>query len=217
MNDPIILAFDTSAAHCAAALLQGDRLLATRHEAMSKGQVERLIPLVQEVLEEAGIILTEVSAIGVGIGPGNFTGIRISVSAARGLALALKIPAIGVSSLEALAFAQPQPVLACIDARREHLYLQQFGADVARGPELVGVGDLAQWACPDLHLIGEPSVDLADRIGAQSIETPPSPAPAIARIAATRMGQSDLPRPAPLYLRAADAAPSRDAPVVILP
>ena len=217
MNDPIILAFDTSAAHCAAALLQGDRLLATRLEAMSKGQVERLIPLVQEVLDEAAIILPEVSAIGVGIGPGNFTGIRISVSAARGLALALKIPAIGVSSLEALAFGQPQPVLACIDARREHLYLQRFGADVARGPELVGVGDLAQWACPDLHMIGGPSVELADRIGAQSIETPLSPAPAIARIAATRMGQSDLPRPAPLYLRAADAAPSRDAPVVILP
>jgi len=68
-----------------------------------------------------------------------------------------------------------------------------------------------------LRVIGGPSPDLASAINAEQIATPNSPAPAIAQIAAERFTRPDLPRPAPLYLRAADAAPSRDAPVVILP
>ena len=85
---PLVLGFDTSAAHCAAALLSGGTCLAARHEEMAKGQAERLMPLIAELLEEAGAATGDLAAIGVGIGPGNFTGIRISVSAARGLAAA---------------------------------------------------------------------------------------------------------------------------------
>ena len=69
---------------------------------MAKGQAERLMPLVDEIFVEAGKTAAELGAIGIGIGPGNFTGLRISVSAARGLALALARPAIGVSVFEAL-------------------------------------------------------------------------------------------------------------------
>lgn len=217
MTDPIILAFDTSAAHCAAALLRGDKIIAEAFEPMSKGQVERLIPLVEDMLASTGISLSELSAIGVGIGPGNFTGIRISVSAARGLALALGIPAVGVSSLEALAHGQTEPVLACVDARRDHVYLQRFGKDAQRGPELTSLNDISDWGTAGLRVIGGPSPDLASALDAEQIPIPISPAPAIAQIAAMRYTQPDLPRPAPLYLRAADAAPSRDAPVVILP
>ncbi|PJE34371.1 tRNA (adenosine(37)-N6)-threonylcarbamoyltransferase complex dimerization subunit type 1 TsaB, partial [Pseudooceanicola lipolyticus] len=86
-SDPTILAFDTSAAHCAAALLSGDRLLASHAEAMSRGQAERLLPLLEDMLDRAGLGWRDLDAIGVGTGPGNFTGIRIAVSAARGLAL----------------------------------------------------------------------------------------------------------------------------------
>ena len=69
---------------------------------MKRGQAEQLMPLCQEVLEEANLIWQDISLIGVGIGPGNFTGIRIAVSAARGVALGLGIPAIGVTGFEQL-------------------------------------------------------------------------------------------------------------------
>ncbi|OYW58073.1 MAG: tRNA (adenosine(37)-N6)-threonylcarbamoyltransferase complex dimerization subunit type 1 TsaB, partial [Rhodobacterales bacterium 12-65-15] len=95
-----LLAFDTSVAHCAAALLLPDRLI-LREEAMEKGQAERLMPLLEEILADGGIGWHDLSALAVGTGPGNFTGVRIAVAAARGLALGLKIPAIGVTLLEA--------------------------------------------------------------------------------------------------------------------
>lgn len=88
-SDPLILGFDTSAAHCAAVLLRGDMVLAAQHEDMTKGQAERLMPMLEQVLAEAGAGWGDLAALGVGIGPGNFTGVRISVSAARGLALGL--------------------------------------------------------------------------------------------------------------------------------
>ncbi len=125
MTPAVILAFDTSAAHCAAALLSGDRLW-QRHEAMEKGQAERLIPLLQDLLAEAGLDWPEVTALAVGTGPGNFTGVRIAVAAARGLALALAVPAIGVTRLEALAEGLPRPVTVAEDARRGEAYVQHF-------------------------------------------------------------------------------------------
>ncbi len=199
--DPVILAFDTSAAHCAAALLCGDTIIAQKHEEMAKGQAERLFPLLEEVLAEANVTWSDLSAIGVGIGPGNFTGIRISVSAARGLALSLGVPAIGVSSLEAQAFDAPRPVWSLIDARRDHVYAQQFTDDGSSAPSLI-TGD-------------EVATLTGDRIGP---ETSTHPAPAIARIAAERLRAGETAdRPAPLYIRSADAAPPRDPAPVILP
>jgi tRNA threonylcarbamoyl adenosine modification protein YeaZ len=118
LPDALSLGFDTSAAHCAAALVMGDRLLVQRHEDMARGQAERLMPRLEEVLRAEGLGWSDLSAIGVGIGPGNFTGVRIAVSAARGLALALGIPAIGVSTLEALAEGGPRPLTEREDARR---------------------------------------------------------------------------------------------------
>ena len=124
-SDPTVLAFDTSAAHCAAALLSGDRILASTCEAMSRGQAERLMPLLEELLTSAGLTWQDLSRIGVGIGPGNFTGIRISVSAARGLALGLGIPAIGVSTFEALQ-SEGETILA-VPAPREMVYVAGTG------------------------------------------------------------------------------------------
>ncbi|WP_444870364.1 tRNA (adenosine(37)-N6)-threonylcarbamoyltransferase complex dimerization subunit type 1 TsaB [Rhodobacter capsulatus] len=108
-SEPLVLGFDTSAAHCAAALVRGGTVLATRAEDMAKGQAERLMPLLEELLAEAGLGWHDLDALGVGTGPGNFTGVRISVAAARGLALGLGIPAVGVSVFEALAQDAPPP------------------------------------------------------------------------------------------------------------
>lgn len=213
--DRPILAFDTSAAHCAAALVSGDRVLAEVHEDMSRGQAERLMPLLEELLEAHGLTWRDLERIGVGIGPGNFTGIRISVSAARGLALALGIPAIGVSTLEAQAFGLDGPVISTLDARRGGIYLQAF--DHANRPAvLAAMEDL-----PTLSLTLPPRCtgfcadDIAAHYGGKA--TPPAVplSIAIGHIAGAR-DPAAAPRPAPLYLRGADAAPPRTAAPQIL-
>ena len=203
-RDPLILAFDTSAAHCAAALLSGNQIIASRYEEMSKGQAERLMPLLEEVLSEAALTWKDLTAIGVGIGPGNFTGIRISVAAARGLALSLGIPAIGISSLEAQAIDASRPIWSLLDARRDHVFAQYLRPD----------GD-DEAAC--LLSAREVAGLEGARIGPDALG---DPAPAIARIAALRLaraGTTPIPRPAPLYIRTADAAPPRDPAPLILP
>ena len=96
--DPTLLAFDTSAAHCAAALLIAGKIH-TRIDEMARGQAEHLMPMLEEVLAAHGLAWRDLDAIGVGTGPGNFTGIRISVAAARGLALGLGCPLVRDPSL----------------------------------------------------------------------------------------------------------------------
>jgi len=196
------LGFDTSAAHCAAALLHGERLIEARAEDMPKGQAERLMPLLDEMLARAGIGWRDLAVIGVGIGPGNFTGVRISVSAARGLALALGIPAVGVSTLDALAAGQPRPLRAQIDARRDEVYVQDFTATGADAPQMMPRAQADAEAA-------QHDVPLREGIAPADLAT------AIARLAAAR-ADTPQPRPAPLYLRSADAAPPSDPPPVIL-
>ena len=191
-DTPVILAFDTSAAHCAAALLRGDQCVVARAEDMGRGQAERLMPLLTEVLESGGATWADLDRIAVGIGPGNFTGIRISVSAARGLALALDVPAVGVSNFEVAMVGRDATHLACIPGPRGLSYIQPPGG----GPRLADDDAIAA--------LGLTRAGLPD--AAQLAET-------IARIGAK--ADTGTP-PAPLYVKPADAAPSRDAPPVIL-
>jgi len=209
--EPVVLAFDTSAAHCAAAVVSGSRILAQRVERMDKGQAERLMPLLAEVLAEAQVGYAGLSAIGVGTGPGNFTGVRISVAAARGLALGLGIPAIGVTGFEALATGLPDDVVLLLDARRGALWVAGKGID----PQLMDPPHI-----PD-GIMGRPvaghrAAELALQTGGTLLEQPVPLAVAIARLAAGRLATVQ-PRPAPLYLRAADAALPTEPPPVILP
>jgi tRNA threonylcarbamoyladenosine biosynthesis protein TsaB len=196
----IILAFDTSAAHCAAALLCDGQIVADAFEPMEKGQAERLMPMLEQVLSGAGLKWADLTDIAVGTGPGNFTGVRIAVAAARGLALGLGIPAIGVTRLEALAYGLPRPITVVEDARRGEVYVQGFDGGTA---QLMLAQDL-------------PTFDNATTGNAA-----PNPLPAtmplthaIAHIAATHTGTHA--RPAPFYLRPADAAPSSAQPPVML-
>jgi tRNA threonylcarbamoyl adenosine modification protein YeaZ len=201
-----VLAFDTSAAHCAAALLlPGGRVL-TRLEPMEKGQAERLMPLLEELLQAAGLGWSDLTRLAVGTGPGNFTGVRISVAAARGLALGLGIPAIGITRLEALAFGLPRPITVVEDARRGEVYVQGFGAETSEALLLDG---------SDLSHVLETSQLTGSAAGPAALPPAMPLAEAMARLAAAR----DLPqpRPAPFYLRGADAAPPSDPPPVILP
>lgn len=199
MRPDCVLAFDTSAAQCAAALFC-DGHISLKIEAMDKGQAERLIPLLEELLTANGRSWADLTAIGVGTGPGNFTGVRISVATARGLALGLGIPAIGVTRLEATAFGHPRPITVVEDARRGEVYIQTF---TAQGSEAAQLGTLKDVS------------DTMPKTGTGCTGLPPvvEVVEAIARIAATRR---DSPRAAPFYLRGADAAPPSDPPPVIL-
>jgi len=151
--------------------------------------------LCSDLMQEAGVPYNALAGIGVGIGPGNFTGVRISVSAARGMALGLGVPANGVSLLEALAYGAPLPCLTAVDARRGQVYVQGFGQDVCADPQVVDANAL-------------PAFEGA-LIGAGGIDPAHPRAVAIAHLAAARLGTLQ-PRPAPLYLRAPDAAPARE-------
>lgn len=196
MSAPLVLSFDTSAAHVAAALLSGDRLVACNVEEMKRGQAERLMPMLQEVLAEGGKTLADLDAIGVGVGPGNFTGIRISVSAARGLALGLGIPAVGVNSFDAIEAGLKHPAMPVIPGPRGQGYL--WPKDGA--PYLASEEELAD-IMQDIALATPKAASLVEQI---------------ARLAAQRYQESPA-RPAPLYIKPADAAPPKDPAPVILP
>jgi tRNA threonylcarbamoyl adenosine modification protein YeaZ len=201
MAGPLVLGFDTSAAHCAAALISGERVLDARSETMERGQAERLMPMLQEMLAAQGRSWADLVALGVGIGPGNFAGIRIAVAAARGLALGLGIPAVGVTGFEARAHGQDGPLWVAIAAPRGMIWLQRCGGDEGAAPVLRDAADTEALDAPLLRLADLPGAGMALNI---------------ARIARDRRDRP-LPRPAPLYLRPADAAPMREAPPVILP
>ena len=208
-----ILAFDTSAAHCAAALLLADRVI-LRDEAVAKGQAERLMPMLEEVLAEGGIGWSDLRALAVGTGPGNFTGVRISVAAARGLALGLGIPAVGVTRLEALAHGLPRAVLVVEDARRGEVYAQEFRE---HGPETAKLMDAADIILErGTRVLGSASDALAGLWNTEPLLPIYPLVEAIARIGARRAA-TPQPRPAPFYLRGADAALPADPPPVILP
>jgi len=192
--NPTLLAFDTSAAHCAAALLLDDKVH-THVEEMSRGQGERLMPLLEEVLAQHGIGWADLDGIGVGTGPGNFTGIRISVSAARGLALGLGKPAIGVSMFDTTQHLSNWAQTA-VPAPRDQIYF--FDPDKMLSPVLTQQNETL------------------GAVALSSEHTAHAHVEAIARIAATRLTNSPE-RPAPLYVKPPDAAPAREAPPKILP
>lgn len=212
--NPLILAFDTSAAHCAAALLLGDQIVAQTYENMTKGQAERLFPLLQDLLHQAGKDWPDLDAIGVCTGPGNFTGVRISVASARGLALSLKIPAVGISKLEAMAYGTKGSSLSVLDARRGRFYVQSFSnATPQDAPQMIAELDMIERAdkAEIIHTSGE---DIAALTG-NTKDSAGQIVSAVAQLTAQRFATT-TDRPAPLYLRAPDAAPAKDAGVPML-
>ena len=218
LPEPIVLAFDTSAAHCAAALLFDGRII-TRIDDMAKGQAEHLMPMLEDMLSTEGLSWHDLDAIGVGTGPGNFTGIRISIAAARGLALGLGKPSIGVSILEAQVFGINGVVASCLSAPRDRAYIQGFCNGSLTAPALC---ELTAADMPDLSAKAEPQVcgnaatAVSEISGWRAVAPKQSTIEGIAMLASRRI-HSVMARPSPLYLRSADAAPPRDPAPVLLP
>lgn len=226
MADPTILAFDTSAAHCAAALLWRDAIYGAQQVEMAKGQAEALMGLLDATLKAENKSFQDLDAIAVGIGPGNFTGIRISVSAARGLALSLGIPAIGVSTFEIMrdptGIAAHAAEIVSLEAPRGQAYVQAFRYGVAQTAPRVIDPDMPpeDLRLPvNMRVRGFRATDIAVPFEAEASEDALSDiGTRLARIADWKLdqGADTTLRPAPLYVRPADAAPPRDPAPVIL-
>ncbi len=135
LTEPLTLAFDTATVGCSVAVVRGETPLAEIRECMRRGQAERLLPMIGEVLEQAAIDYSAIDRIAVTTGPGTFTGIRLGLAAARGLALALDRPVAGSSGLVAMAAEvaastlTDSPFLVAIDSRRQSAFIQAFAAD----------------------------------------------------------------------------------------
>jgi tRNA threonylcarbamoyl adenosine modification protein YeaZ len=186
-----LLAIDTAAPRLQLALLRGERV-DTLIEDMATGQAERLFPALAELLARNGAAYADLTRIAVTTGPGSFTGLRIGLSAARGLGLALNIPVIGVPSLLALSLsAQCDPVAVLLDARRDEAYFQAFsGPAIPIGaPVLLPMATARQRVPQGAGIITSPLVDIAT----------------LARFAAT--ADPALYPPDAAYIRGADAKP----------
>lgn len=220
-----VLAIDTALEACSAAVLDTEQgaIVARESLPMVRGHAEALMPLIARVLDRAGLEFAALDRIAVTIGPGSFTGLRVGIAAARGLALAAGKPALGLTTLAAyaaplIAADDTLPVVAAIDARHDHVYLQVFGpggrtivtprivplrealrASVTGAPRLVGTGApmlAAIWPAAEkpptlVDASRAPDIDWVARLGAAAVETG---AP-----------------PKPLYLRAPDAQPQNAA------
>lgn len=218
-----LLAIDTASTLCAACICDADTgaELGRAVEDIGKGHAERLMAVVADALRKAGAAYPDIGAIAVAIGPGSFTGIRVGVSMARGLALALKVPAYGVTTLSAIAAESRETypnrrILAAIDARRDELYVEDHAADggLSFGPAIVPTGEaasLVQGATPVLAGSGAAVIEAAarDNDPAATFETVAGGATAdiatYARLALA--GRFHNSPPKPLYLRGPDARP----------
>lgn len=209
----MILGIDTSAAQCAVALVgAGDVIV--QHQAMDRGHAEHLFPMIEAVLSRARIGYDGLSRIAVCTGPGSFTGVRIGVAAARGIALGRGIPVIGISRLEALAAELEGPVAVCLSGHGGMIYLQAFGSDGAplAAPEIVTATEMAAKFPPG-------STRFAGDAAPVPVDGPallPGGLPDPAVIARLAIGRDGAILPAPLYLRGADAALPREGPPVLL-
>lgn len=214
----IVLAIDTAGAACATAIYDSnqDRILAEVTEVIGKGHAEKLMAMVDDVLAKAGKTLPDLHRIAVTIGPGSFTGIRVGLAAARGLALALGIDCVGISTLSVLASAYREEkagrngeVLAAMDAKRNEVYVQTFGVggEPMDAPALVSVDDFRQMvagvggvAGSARHLLPQGHQDLLPEEGAMDR----FPIEHVARLGAVAEVSG---KPKPLYLRGPDAKP----------
>ena len=214
----ILLALDTCLGACSVAVCEDGRALAAASEAMSRGHQERLAPMAREVMAEASLEFARLDRIAVTVGPGSFTGLRVGLAFAKGLALALDRPCIGVSTLEALGRGVPRPnlvarpgfVAACIDAHRGQVYLQVFAdGQAVMAPDVLPV-ETASARLAELYaggpaaLVGSGAPLLQPALPAAAIEPDALP-DAIAIAALARAARPPFAPPRPLYLRAPDA------------
>ncbi len=220
-----VLGIDTSAAACSAALWRDGAIAASERARMERGHAEALMPMIERVMQGTGYHALD--AVAVTAGPGAFTGLRIGLAAARGIALAARIPAIGVSAFAAIAAGIPaaarvrRSIAVAIDTKRGDVYLQCFDENrLPLAPGLVaGAAEIAvRLPTGPLYVAGDGAALVKSVLAgsardiAWAAEAAPPDATAVAALgaellAAARRAGAPLPPPAPLYMRAPEATP----------
>jgi tRNA threonylcarbamoyladenosine biosynthesis protein TsaB len=222
----LILAIDTALDACAAAVLDAGSgtLIAQASQAMKRGHAEALMPLIATVMKDAGLPFAALDRIAVTTGPGSFTGLRVGLSAARGIALAANKPAVGLSTLSAYAAPvvaedEAHPIISAIDARHDQVYFQIVAGDGALlvEPRVAPVAEALQ-----ASRFGAPALvgNAAQMLAARWPQDAPPPvrvdaqaAPDIGWVAWLGAAADPAAAPArPFYLRAPDAKPSFEVP-----
>jgi tRNA threonylcarbamoyladenosine biosynthesis protein TsaB len=204
----LVLGLDTCLTACAVAVRDGARVLAHLSEPMARGHQERLAPMAQEAMEEAGLPFAALDRIGVTVGPGSFTGLRVGLAFAKGLSAGLGRPLAGIGVLEALAAEEDGLAFAAVDAKRDQIYLQAFEAGrPLMAPDALDLGTAAARLAEvaggrPFALIGSGAPLLAGAApGARLLPREGCDARLVAKLAAGRS-----PGPVrPLYMRAPDA------------
>jgi tRNA threonylcarbamoyladenosine biosynthesis protein TsaB len=215
-----VLAIDTALAVCAVAVLDTERpgMSARESVPMVRGHAEALMAMIARVMDVANLDFAELDRIAVTTGPGSFTGLRVGIAAARGIALAASKPSVGLSTLAA--YAAPQiakddtiPVVTAIDARHDQVYIQIFGPGgrTLVPPRVASILDAVRAAAVGpVRIVGSAAALLAAAWPAgivvpSLVETHPAPdIDWVARLGAAAAGPVT---PKPLYLKAADAHP----------
>ena len=225
-----ILAFDSALTSCSAAIIDQGNTLAERREERTRGHAEALMPMIEDVRRAAAVDYKDLDLIAVTVGPGSFTGIRVGVAAARGIAIAAGKRAIGVTTLAAMAQRavtladRPSRITSIIDARRDEAYVQNFVVGdghiipVSPTPELDTITSIvAQLGDHPATLVGSGAAKVFDRLPdhngwkATHITVPDSPT--VARLASTLARQAgQLLVPIPLYIRKPDTNRPRQRP-----
>ena len=207
-----ILAIDTCLDACSVAVCADGQALAAASEPMTRGHQERLAPLAAALMAKSGLAFKELDRIAVTVGPGSFTGLRVGLAFAKGLALALDIPCVGIGALEALARTVSSHagfIAACLDAHRGQIYLQVFiDGRPAMAPDVLPVETAAArlaelWTGGAAVLVGSGAPLLSTVIGGARLEPDRRLDPvAVAHLAGAVRSPA---APRPLYLRAPDA------------
>ncbi|VAV89732.1 tRNA threonylcarbamoyladenosine biosynthesis protein TsaB [hydrothermal vent metagenome] len=207
-----ILGLDTTQAACSAAIfnLSSRRICARVWEKMPRGHAEALPAIIAKTLDQAGLSFADITSLATSVGPGTFTGVRVGLSAARGFALALDLPLVGITSLEAIAAGvenyRQKTILAAFDARRDEVYVQLFDkGEPSQPPQLLDVKSAANLTGGrSVEVVGTASILLVEQNSAlvlsQASDLPD--AAVVATLAARQESQDTV---QPLYLRRADA------------
>jgi tRNA threonylcarbamoyladenosine biosynthesis protein TsaB len=220
----LILAIDTALDACAAGVLDTDtaKLIAQESQAMKRGHAEALMPLIARVIKQAGLAFAALDRIAVTTGPGSFTGLRVGLSAARGIGLAANKPVVGLTTLTA--YAAPvvgqnagRPVISAIDARHDQVYFQVVSGDGGSlmRPRVAPIEEALEASrFGAAHLVGNAARILADRWPADApppFDVDAQPAPEIAWVGWLGAAVSaDIAPARPYYRRAPDAKPQKD-------
>ena len=214
----IVLAFDTALAACTAGVWRDGVILACQSVNTPQGHAEALMPMIERMMTSAGLIYGDLDRIAVTVGPGSFTGLRVGIATARGLAMASQKPAIGVTTTEVLAAAVPlyeygdaeggeRRILSVVDSKRDDVFAQVFTADGLAASEILNLGydSLAGTFTGNLIVVGDAAQRAVISLGQNAEASSASALCAVEHIAFIASARPIDPRgPLPIYVRSPD-------------